>query len=74
MDYERIIKSASVKLLRANNSLLIVNFLYQTFKVPNKITITDSELTQKLAEYLELRNDTEKIVDYHAKAKEYLEE
>lgn len=74
MDYERIIKSASVKLLRANNSLLVVNFLYQTFNVPNKIMMTNAELTQKLAEYLESRNDAEKIVDYHAKAKDYLEE
>jgi hypothetical protein len=69
--------SPSVRLLRAKNAPLILSFLYQEFKETNRITISNYELVQKLADYLEfLRlsgNQTDEIEDFKARAKQYVE-
>lgn len=46
-------QSSSMKLLRARHAPLILSFLYQEFKVPNRLTIPNYELVDKLADYLE---------------------
>lgn len=60
MDYARLqalfTQSASMKLLRARHAPVILSFLYQEFKVPNRITISNYELADKLADYLEAIN------------------
>ncbi len=60
MDYARLhtlfAHSASMKLLRARHAPMIVSFLYQEFKVPNRITIPNYQLVDRLADYLEAIN------------------
>ena len=60
MDYARLHdlfgQSASMKLLRARYAPMIIGFLYQEFKLPNRITIPNYELTDTLADYLEAIN------------------
>ncbi len=83
MDYEKLqalfIKSPSMKLLRARHASLIISFLYREFKVPNRITIPNYELVDKLADYLEALNfrdeeEEENIVeDIKFRARNYLD-
>jgi hypothetical protein len=48
--------SASMKLLRARHAPMILSFLYQEFKVPNRIVIPNYHLVDRLADYLEAIN------------------
>jgi hypothetical protein len=83
MDYEKLqvlfAKSSSMKLLRARHAPLIISFLYKEFKIPNKITIPNYELVDKLADYLEALNfhdeDEEEDVfeDVKFRARNYIE-
>ena len=43
----------SLKLLRTDNAPLIISFLYRQFKSSNQITVSQSELVEKLENYLE---------------------
>lgn len=43
----------AIKLLRSNYASLIISFLYQEFKINNNITISNYDLVNKLANYLE---------------------
>jgi len=53
--------SPAVKLLRSKNAPLIISFLYEEFKVSNRITLPAYELISHLAEYLEALEDQELI-------------
>lgn len=81
MDYERLqslfATSPSMKLLRARHAPLVLSFLYQEFKLPNRIAIPNYELADKLADYLEtigFQDDEEDpINDVKLRAKLYLD-
>jgi len=45
-----------MKLLRARHAPMILSFLYQEFKVPNRITIPNYQLVDRLTDYLETIN------------------
>ena len=45
-----------MKLLRARHAPMILSFLYQEFKLPNRITIPNYQLVDRLADYLEAIN------------------
>jgi hypothetical protein len=47
-----VLPNPAVRLLKMDNAPLIVSFLYQEFKVGNRIDIADAELSQQLADYL----------------------
>ena len=51
--------SPTVKLLRSQNAPLIISFLYEEFKVNNRITLPAYELINRLAEYIEALEDKE---------------
>jgi len=53
--------SPTVKLMRSKNAPLIISFLYEEFKVSNRITLPAYELINHLAEYLEALEDRELI-------------
>jgi len=53
--------SPTVKLLRSKNAPLIISFLYEEFKVNNRITLPAYELISHLAEYIEALEDRELI-------------
>jgi len=62
----------SLKLLRLDNAPLIISFLYRQFKSSNQITVSQSELVEKLENYLEkLREEEPKR--YSDKAQTYLD-
>ncbi len=62
----------SLKLLRTDNAPLIISFLYRQFKSSNQITVSQSELVEKLENYLEkLREEEPKR--YSDKAQTYLD-
>ncbi len=48
--------SPSVKLLRSKNAALILSFLYEEFKVTERIIITNHDLVTRLADYMESLN------------------
>jgi hypothetical protein len=77
MDYDRIRSqldnSPSIKLLRSKNAPLILSFLHRQFKEANRITIAESELEEKLEDYLEFLRESN-IEDYKRSPKEYLNE
>lgn len=83
MDHEKLqvlfVKSPSMKLLRARHAPLIISFLYKEFKLPNKITVPNYELVDKLADYLEVLNfhdedeEEELVEDVKFRARNYLE-
>ena len=69
--------SPTVKLLRAKSAPLVISFLYQAFKVNNRITLPAYELVTQLAEYLEGLEDKD-LVDIEDKdslslARKYLD-
>jgi len=53
--------SPTVKLLRAKSAPLVISFLYDTFKVNNRITLPAYELINQLAEYIEALEDRDLI-------------
>ena len=53
--------SPTVKLLRAKSAPLVISFLYETFKVNNRITLPAYELINQLAEYIEALEDRDLI-------------
>lgn len=76
--------SVPLRMLRARNLPLILSFCYREFKTAQQISIPFQLLVQKLAEYLEDHNYGEAdeeilntgnrlILDYHEKARMYLE-
>ena len=54
--------SPSVKLLRAKTAPLIISFLFKAFKAKNIITIPAYELTNQLAEYVEILEDQQLLL------------
>lgn len=79
MDYDRIRfqleNSASIKLLRSGkNAPLILSFLHRQFKKEaHRITIAESELEEKLEDYLEFLRESN-VEDYKRSPKDYLRE
>jgi Protein of unknown function (DUF3375) len=65
--------SAALKLLRSQNAALIVSFLYQQFKVAQKVSIAQIELETKLGDYLDSLREVYPDA-YPRSAKEYLSE
>ncbi|MEG4851557.1 DUF3375 domain-containing protein [Microcoleus sp. B5-D4] len=62
----------SLKLLRTDNAPLIISFLYREFKSSNRITVSQSQLVEKLENYLEkLCEDRPEL--YRGKAQTYLD-
>ncbi|MEG4011782.1 MULTISPECIES: DUF3375 domain-containing protein [unclassified Microcoleus] len=62
----------SLKLLRTDNAPLIISFLYREFKSSNRITVSQSELVEKLENYLDkLCEDQPEL--YRGKAQTYLD-
>ncbi len=87
MNYEELkillSNSPSVKLLRSKNTPLILSFLYEEFKVTERLTITNHDLVTRLADYMESLNfmdeeeaEEEEIAfeDYLARARRYIDE
>lgn len=75
MEYEYIknLKESSpaLRLLKVDNSPLIVSFLFNSFKRDNKTTLKESELENSLSDYLyNLNRDQEQ--QYNAEPKTYL--
>jgi len=73
--------SATIKMLRSKNAVLIVSFLYAQFQLKNEIAIPNTTLIQKLADYLDELNyeDQEEHLDLSSlsmdstdKAKNYI--
>ncbi|TAF27230.1 MAG: DUF3375 family protein [Oscillatoriales cyanobacterium] len=62
----------SLKLLRTDNAPLIISFLYLQFKSLNQITVSQSELVEKLENYLEKLRE-EEPERYCGKAQTYLD-
>lgn len=77
MQYENIKyqleNSVSIKLLRSRNAALILSFLYQQLKQKQQITIFESELENKLEDYLEYLHEIEPE-NYSRNPQEYLEQ
>ncbi|MCC5639149.1 DUF3375 domain-containing protein [Nostoc sp. CHAB 5844] len=77
MKYEQIkheLKtSAALKLLRSRNAALILSFLYQQFKVNQRVSIAQIVLEEKLSEYLDFLQDIDPEDDYRS-PKDYLSE
>lgn len=76
MDHDRIeydLKNEpSLKLLRTDNAPLIISFLYRQFKSLNRITVSQSELVEKLENYLEKLCEHQPEL-YRGKAQTYLD-
>jgi hypothetical protein len=74
--------SSAVKLLRARHAPLILGFLFREFKAKQRLTVPNTELVAKLADYLEgLRfTDKEEFADelqypnYMTRAAKYIDE
>lgn len=62
----------SLKLLRTDNAPLIISFLYRQFKSLNRITVSQSELVEKLENYLEKLCEHQPEL-YRGKAQTYLD-
>lgn len=77
MDYTKVknLKEGdpSIKLLNADNSPLIVSFLYQQFKEKNALEISKDELESNLSNYLYYLKVQENI-EYPRQPAEYLED
>jgi hypothetical protein len=77
MEYEQLkheLKtSAALKLLRSQNAALILSFLYQQFKVTQRVSITQIELESKLSDYLDFLREIYPEA-YPRSPKEYLGE
>lgn len=77
MDYESIRNdlehSATLKLLRSRNAVLVLSFLSQQFKVTQRVSITQLDLETKLSDYLEHLQDVYPD-SYPRSPKEYLNE
>jgi hypothetical protein len=77
MEYERLkheLKtSAALKLLRSQNAALILSFLYQQFKVTQRVSMTQIELEAKLSDYLDFLREIYPEA-YPRSPKEYLGE
>ncbi|MEM7591383.1 MAG: DUF3375 family protein [Cyanobacteria bacterium P01_A01_bin.83] len=75
MEYEKIkydlINSYEVKLITKNNAPLILSFLHSQFKQKRQIIIPESELENKLEDYLEYLREIEPE-SYPRTPKEYL--
>jgi Protein of unknown function (DUF3375) len=77
MEYEQIkheLKtSAALKLLRSPNAALVLSFLYQQFKVTQRISVSQIELETKLGDYLDFLREIYPEA-YPRSPKEYLSE
>lgn len=77
MNYEQVKhelkSSAAIRLLRSSNAALILSFLYQQFKVDQRVSVNQIELEDKLGDYLELLQEIYPG-DHPRTAKEYLSE
>lgn len=78
MDYQQIKnlkdKHPSIRLLNADNSPLIISFLYQQFKENNISTIPKNELESSLSDYLYYLRENEGSETYPKTPFEYLED
>ncbi len=74
----------SVKLLRSRNAALTMSFLYNAFKINEKLIITHHDLVTRLADYMESLNFMEEeeesmqrelsFEDYVGRARRYIDE
>ncbi|WP_407282732.1 DUF3375 domain-containing protein [Methanolobus sp. WCC1] len=64
----------SFRLLNANNSPLIISFLYQQFKENNILEISKDNLESNLSNYIYFLNQQEDIDLYHRTPAEYINE
>lgn len=64
----------SFRLLNANNSPLIISFLYQQFKENNVLEIPKDDLESNLSNYIYFLNQQEDIDLYHRTPAEYINE
>lgn len=64
----------SLKLLNADNSPLIISFLYQQFKEKNLLSISKDDLESSLSNYLYHLKTQERIEAYPRQPTEYLED
>lgn len=75
MEYEKVkydlANSGEIKLLTKQNAPLILSFLHRQFKQKPKIAVSESELENKLEDYLEFLRETEPEA-YPRLPKEYL--
>lgn len=76
MDYitiQHIIKQEpAIKLLQRSNAALIISFLYRQFKQALRITVPETELAEKLEDYLEKLSKQYPDTPYPRAASDYL--
>jgi hypothetical protein len=62
MDYDEVrllLDLSAVRLLRAQNSPLILSFLYEVFRKEHRTVLAEGQLRSALETYLEERRDAE---------------
>lgn len=64
--------SSSLKLLNSDNAPLVISFLYQQFKKSHRVTISQTQLVEKLEDYLEILKENFPTL-YPRTAQNYLE-